>query len=490
MRGDIVYRVYGVHAGRAEDTDLGTYRTRAEAEAEIATLSTRETRGENWARRYHDRGFVVREIVVETEFEVPPRPEPRDRYVVRAGCRSRTRRDVGQHGRRGAPARRRRRRARAGGDLRADGTGRSTRSEPFRQGDREFALIAPRYTGTSRTSRPAGSSPRSRTRSGGSVRSGSTSRTGGTCTTVPIIPWLETLGARPRVGLRRLRVRLGLCVGRRRLVEGPVPRPDRRPIGRDPSRRAVRLRRARDEGIPESLFLAGDGAACGSSRRRSCASSATGGPRRSGSRSRARFDLASGRPKEWQRLRVENLERPWASPFPASGTTPTRSPPAPSRRARSRAHVTRRVPDAPRSPRSPADHDEPVQPDRRSGAPDGPLRRVAVDDAEVVRLVWIGTARTARPLSWSCTSGRSGPKVDPDGRFPRREHAGLRLLLERIASVDLAGSNHQNVLFSSTVAATVGGTEGVRVTLDRVSAWAGSIVCRRVVVADVRPVAM
>lgn len=32
MRGDIVYRIYGVHAGRAEDTHFGTHRTVAERE--------------------------------------------------------------------------------------------------------------------------------------------------------------------------------------------------------------------------------------------------------------------------------------------------------------------------------------------------------------------------------------------------------------------------------------------------------------------------
>ena len=109
-------------------------------------------------------------------------------------------------------------------------------------------------------------------------------------------------------------------------------------------------------------------------------------------------------------------------------------------------------------------------------------------DAEVVRLV-LDRHGTDGPTAelvvhvWSV-----GAEVDPDGRFPRREHALVRLLLERIASVDLAGFNHQNVLFSlDVVAETVGGTEGVRVTLDPSFGVGGSIVCRRVVVADVRP---
>jgi hypothetical protein len=47
---------------------FGAFRSRAEAETQIAKLKAREMHGANWARRYHDRGFVVREAVVETRF--------------------------------------------------------------------------------------------------------------------------------------------------------------------------------------------------------------------------------------------------------------------------------------------------------------------------------------------------------------------------------------------------------------------------------------
>ena len=78
MRGDVVFRVYGVHEGRDEDTFFGAYRTRREAEAEIEQLLTQEMNRENWAQRYHDRGFVIREHIVTTDFEIPSRPSPRE----------------------------------------------------------------------------------------------------------------------------------------------------------------------------------------------------------------------------------------------------------------------------------------------------------------------------------------------------------------------------------------------------------------------------
>lgn len=80
MRGEIVHRIYGVHTGRDEDTHFGTYRTAAEAAAAISRL--RETHGREWEEKYHDRGFVVRETTVETDFQVPELPKPRDKYVA------------------------------------------------------------------------------------------------------------------------------------------------------------------------------------------------------------------------------------------------------------------------------------------------------------------------------------------------------------------------------------------------------------------------
>ena len=83
MRGDTVFRVYGVHTGRAKDNFFGAFRARARAEEEIAKLLQREMHGANWAARYHDRGFEIREVTVETDFEIPSRPKPRDRYFAR-----------------------------------------------------------------------------------------------------------------------------------------------------------------------------------------------------------------------------------------------------------------------------------------------------------------------------------------------------------------------------------------------------------------------
>jgi hypothetical protein len=82
MRGDVVYRIYGVHEDREKDYFFGTFRTFAEAEAEIAKLRQREMNGRNWAEQYHNRGLVIRETAVQTDVEIPPRPKPRDRYFV------------------------------------------------------------------------------------------------------------------------------------------------------------------------------------------------------------------------------------------------------------------------------------------------------------------------------------------------------------------------------------------------------------------------
>jgi hypothetical protein len=69
MRGDVVYRVYGLHEGREKDHYFGTFRFRAEADEEIAKLSVREMKGRNWAQQHHNKGFVVRETVVAVDFE-------------------------------------------------------------------------------------------------------------------------------------------------------------------------------------------------------------------------------------------------------------------------------------------------------------------------------------------------------------------------------------------------------------------------------------
>jgi hypothetical protein len=61
--------VYGVDAGRDEDSYLGTFP--AVAESEVKRLKAREMKGCNWAEQHHNKGFVTRMVVVETDFGVP-----------------------------------------------------------------------------------------------------------------------------------------------------------------------------------------------------------------------------------------------------------------------------------------------------------------------------------------------------------------------------------------------------------------------------------
>ena len=88
MRGDVVFRIYGCHEGRERDSCFGTYRTEEEARTEIATLQAREMNGKNWAAEYHNKGFVVRRVVVETNFDLPSLPKPRDAYAVKVTARN------------------------------------------------------------------------------------------------------------------------------------------------------------------------------------------------------------------------------------------------------------------------------------------------------------------------------------------------------------------------------------------------------------------
>ncbi len=146
MHGDIVFRIYGVHAGRDKDSFFGAFRSRAEAERQIAALAAKEMHGENWARRYHDQGFVIREHVVATDFEPPPRPKPRDAYMIEhtavpnaPGTWDSTRVEVFR--RRGPTAR-----EHVCGYTRDHGLWQTF--EPFRQGNRELALVSLAYTRT------------------------------------------------------------------------------------------------------------------------------------------------------------------------------------------------------------------------------------------------------------------------------------------------------------------------------------------------------
>jgi len=147
MRGDIVYRVYGLHERREKDSFFGAFRSRSEADAEIEKLCAMEMNGRNWAKQYHDKGFVIRETVVAGDFEIPSQPKPRDKYVVkslskpnRPGTWDSTIVEVF-------------RRTGSSGDL--DKICEYERNysllrtfEPFRQGNKEFALISRDYTTT------------------------------------------------------------------------------------------------------------------------------------------------------------------------------------------------------------------------------------------------------------------------------------------------------------------------------------------------------
>lgn len=147
MRGDVVYRVYGAHEGRAQDVYFGAFRTREQAQAQVACLNAREMHGGNRAAQYHNRGFVIREHTVETDFEPPPTPKPRDKYFVitspkpnAPGTWDSTLVEVHVRGLAGAPSQRvcsyERNHAMY------------ATFEPFRQGDRELALVSRHYTRT------------------------------------------------------------------------------------------------------------------------------------------------------------------------------------------------------------------------------------------------------------------------------------------------------------------------------------------------------
>ncbi|WP_020475665.1 hypothetical protein [Zavarzinella formosa] len=147
MRGEIVYRVYALHEGREKEYYFGAFRSVAEAEAEIAALRLREMNGRNWAEQYHNRGFVIREAAVETDFEIPPLPKPRDKFAVRGttkanqpGAWDSTIVEVFRRaGPQGAPEK----------ICEYERYYSLLQTfEPFRQGGREFALISRDYTRT------------------------------------------------------------------------------------------------------------------------------------------------------------------------------------------------------------------------------------------------------------------------------------------------------------------------------------------------------
>jgi len=147
MRGDVVYRVYALHEGREKDYFFGTFRSTSEANAEIAKLSAREMNGRNWAEQYHNRGFVIREAVVDTDFEIPSHPKPRDKYAIKDS------RKANRPGTWDTTIVEVFRRTSSSGHLEKICEYERNYSmlqtfEPFRQGSREFALISRDYTKT------------------------------------------------------------------------------------------------------------------------------------------------------------------------------------------------------------------------------------------------------------------------------------------------------------------------------------------------------
>ncbi len=147
MRGDIMFRIYGVHGGRKEDTYLGVFRTKQEAIAEVEKLSASEINGLTWASQYHNRGFEIREAAVDTDFEIPSHPAPRERYCIRVAANpvrpGAWNTSVVEVLRRGANA----------GDFETVCDYKRNHTmfetfEPFRQGARDFALISRDYTTT------------------------------------------------------------------------------------------------------------------------------------------------------------------------------------------------------------------------------------------------------------------------------------------------------------------------------------------------------
>ena len=79
-------------------------------------------------------------------------------------------------------------------------------------------------------------------------------------------------------------------------------------------------------------------------------------------------------------------------------------------------------------------------------------------------------------------------KIDDRGYYVLEKHTLVRFLLERVTSIELSEFNHQNVLFGLTVATeTVEGERAFHVMLDSSYGLGGSLVCGRVVVADVSP---
>ena len=109
-------------------------------------------------------------------------------------------------------------------------------------------------------------------------------------------------------------------------------------------------------------------------------------------------------------------------------------------------------------------------------------------DAEVVRLVLDRRGANGPTAELVVHAWLVTDKVDPRGYHVLEKHTLVRFLFERITSIELSEFNHQSVLFGLGIAAeVVEGEPAFRVTLDPSYGLGGSLVCGRVVVADVSP---
>ena len=109
-------------------------------------------------------------------------------------------------------------------------------------------------------------------------------------------------------------------------------------------------------------------------------------------------------------------------------------------------------------------------------------------DAEVLRLVLDrhgANGPTAELLvhTWLMTD-----KVDETGKYVLERHTLVQFLFEQVSSMELADFNQQNVLMGLEFSVeTVEGKQAFRVTIRPCYGLAGSLVCGRVIVADVTP---
>jgi hypothetical protein len=178
-----------IYEVRAESSNgqvraFGARRTRREAEDLL-----RESKRRVKAASGRNQRYWIEEIDTAGLWQPPPQPKPRDRYTTRVTTTKLPGRWETVHV------------EVLDGDAVIAGYDRNYRMlqtfEPFRQGDRMFALISTHYTATSVMDLHTGDIiAAGEPASGGSARSGSTSRTGGTSTTARSYP-ARCTGARP-----------------------------------------------------------------------------------------------------------------------------------------------------------------------------------------------------------------------------------------------------------------------------------------------------